>query len=104
MLKDYLLVYSITALPTVLYSSYTTAAEPLTFDADKLHIPKDLNGMPVELRVSLYGPDGGVKEMTSTMLPSAAATIAVSANLTGLKLVAKAVDEIKKLAPHKSSG
>lgn len=100
MLKDYLLVYSITALPTVLYSSYTTAAEPLTFDAEKLTIPSNVKGLPVELRVSLYDPEGCIKEMTSTMLPAAASTIAVSANLTGLKLVKKVVDE---LSSHKGS-
>lgn len=89
MIDKYILVYSITALPTVIYSSWTFANQPLTFDSDKLFIPADLKGMPIELRISLYDDEGSLIEMTSTMLPSSAATIATSANLTGLKLVKK---------------
>lgn len=95
-LDDYLLVYSITALPTVLYSSYTTAKEPLSFDPEKLYIPNEIKALPVELRVSIFNPDGGLREMTSAILPSAPATIAVSANLTGLKLVKKLIDELNR--------
>lgn len=83
-------------MPTVLYSSYTTAKEPLTFDAEKLYIPPEVNGLPVELRVSIFNPNGMAKEVTSTMLPAAPATIAASANLTGLKLVKKLIDEISQ--------
>ena len=95
-LEQYILVYSITALPTVIYSSYTTAKEPLTFDAQKLYIPSEIKALPLELRISLFNPDGSLREMTSTILPSAPATIAVSANLTGLKLVKNLIDELNR--------
>ena len=91
MIDQYQLVYNITALPHVLYASSTSAKEPLTFDSDKLFIPGELKGLPIELRVSLYNPDGGLVELSSVMLPASAPTIATCANLTGLKLVNKLI-------------
>lgn len=96
MIEKYLLVYNITSLPHVLYASVTPANEPLTFDSEKLFIPAELKGMPIELRVSLYTPDGDIEELSSVMLPAAAPTIATSANLTGLKLVNKLINKLTK--------
>lgn len=89
------MMYMITSLPTVLYSSYTTAKEPLTFDPDKLIIPNELKGLPVELRICLFNPNGDIKEFSSDMLPSAPATICASANLIGLKMVKALIEELK---------
>ena len=94
-LSKYILVYNITALPTILYASLTPADEPLTFDASKFVIPPELVGTPIELRVSMYNPEGTLIELASNMLPANAVMIANSAQLTGLKLVKKLIDNLK---------
>ena len=96
MLEEYTLIYDITCLPTVIYSSLTSANQPLTFDSQKLYVPEEIKGLPVELRISLYNSKGSLVEMSSTLLPSASATIAASANLTGLKLVKNLIEKLKK--------
>lgn len=95
-MKDYILVYNITSLPSVIYASVTPATQPLTFDSDKLFIPQELKGLPIELRISMFDGEGNLVEMSSVMLPSSAATIATCANLTGLKLVKKVLDKLAK--------
>lgn len=95
MIKQYKLVYNITAIPTVYYGFCTSAEEPLEFDPDKLLIPDELKGIPVELRVSLYNPEGHLIELSSSMLPAAPATICNVANKTGLSLSLKAVSDYK---------
>ena len=95
MIKNYRLVYNITAIPTVYYGYCTPANEPLEFDPDKLVIPDDLKGIPVELRISLYDPEGQLIELSSNMLPAAPATICNLANKTGLSLSLKAVQHYK---------
>jgi len=94
-ISKYTLVYNITALPTILFASMTPADEPLTFDSSKLHVPNDLVGTPIELRVSMYTPDGVLIELASNMLPANPLMIANSAQLTGLKLVKKLIDNLK---------
>lgn len=94
-ISKYMLVYNITALPTILYASMTPADEPLTFDATKLTVPPDLVGTPIELRVAMYNPQGVLIELASNMLPANPLMIANSAQLTGLKLVKKLIDNLK---------
>ena len=94
MIDNYSLVYNITALPHILYASQTPANQPLTFDADKLYVPGELKGLPVELRISLYDPEGNLVELSSVMLPASPPTISTCANLTGLKLVNKLVKKL----------
>jgi len=93
-ISKYMLVYNITALPAILYASMTPADEPLTFDSDKLEIPPDLNGIPIELRISIYNPEGKLIELASNMLPANSVVIAQTAQLTGLKLVKKLIDNL----------
>lgn len=95
MINQYKIVYNITAIPTVYYGYCTSAVEPLEFDPDKLMIPEELKGIPVELRISLYDPEGQLIELSSTMLPAAPATICNVANKTGLALSLKAVQKYK---------
>ena len=94
-MKDYKIVYNITAIPTVYYGFCTNALEPLEFDPDKLNIPNELKGVPVELRVSLYNPEGYLIELSSNMVPSAPTTICKLADKIGLHLSLKAVKDFK---------
>jgi len=93
-ISKYILVYNITALPTILYASMTPADQPLTFDASKLHVPNELSGTPIELRISMYNPNGVLIELASNMLPANSLIIANTAQLTGLKLVKKLIDNL----------
>lgn len=95
MIDQYRIVYNITAIPTVYYGSCAPANEPLEFDPDKLVIPDELKGIPIELRISLYCPEGSLIELSSNMLPAAAATICNVANKTALSLSLKAVQHYK---------
>ena len=88
-LDSYTLVYNITAIPNILFANITKGSEPLSFDSNKLTIPGDLKGQPLELRIMMFKPDGNLFEMSSVMLPSSAAIIAQTAELTGLKMVKK---------------
>lgn len=97
MIENYKIVYNITAIPTVYYGFCTSANEPLEFDPEKLDIPDELKGVPIELRISLYNPEGHLIELSSNMLPSAPATICNVANKIGLTLSLKAVDNLKKI-------
>ena len=92
-IKEYIIVYNITVLPTILFAQLTQANEPLEFDKDKFNIPDVLKGQPVELRVSLYKSSGEIEEMISDILPSSSAIICNMANLYGLKLVKKLLDK-----------
>jgi hypothetical protein len=89
MIEDYTLVYSITALPNILFASTTKALEPLSFDKDKFFIPNEIKDLPIELRVYLFNEAGNLVEMTSNILPASSSIICQTAELTGLKLVKK---------------
>jgi hypothetical protein len=86
-LESVSLVYNITALPTILFAQITKASEPLTFKPDKFHIPTELKGQPVELRVSAYDKSGRCLNISSDMLPASASIICQTAEYTGLKMV-----------------
>lgn len=101
-MDNYKIVYNITTIPTVFYGFCTSAKEPLEFDPDKLTIPEELKGMPVELRVSLYNPEGHLIELSSNMLPAAPATICNLANKIGLSFSLKALQEYKTLTKVES--
>lgn len=88
-LKDYTLVYSITALPNILFAATTKALEPLTFDKSKFILPTEIKDIPIELRIYLFNENGNLVEMTSNILPTSASIICQTAELTGLKIVKK---------------
>ncbi len=87
MIDDYKLVYSITALPNILFANMTSASQPLTFDSAKFTIPQEIKGVSIELRIYLFNPNGILIEMSSIMLPASAPIICQTAEFTGLKLV-----------------
>jgi hypothetical protein len=89
MIENYTLVYSITALPNILFANTTRASEPLTFDKTKFIVPNEIKDIPIELRVYLFNEKGNLVEMTSNILPPSASIICQTAELTGLKLVNK---------------
>jgi hypothetical protein len=96
-LEKYTLVYSITAVPHILFANSTSAAEPLSFNHEKFYIPpevKNASSMPVEVRIYLFKPEGNLYEMTSNMLPASESIICQTAELSGLKLVKKVMDEL----------
>lgn len=97
-LKDYKLVYSITAIPNILFAGITTAAEPLSFDFEKFHIPVELTtgSTPIEVRIYLFGPDNNVIEMSSNILPASPSIICKTAELSGLKISKKILDKLNK--------
>jgi hypothetical protein len=89
MLDDYTLVYSITALPNVLFANVTKASQPLSFDRTKFIVPNEVKDIPIELRIYLFNKEGNLMEMASNILPPSASIICQTAELTGLKLVHK---------------
>jgi hypothetical protein len=88
-LDNYTLVYSITALPNVLFANVTKASQPLSFDRTKFIIPTEIKDIPIELRIYLFNEEGNLMEMSSNILPPSASIICQTAELTGLKLVNK---------------
>lgn len=94
-IEDYTLVYSITAVPHILFANTTSASEPLSFNHEKFYIPPEIksgSSIPVEVRIYLFKPDGALYEMTSNMLPASESIICQTAELSGLKLVKKIMD------------
>lgn len=94
MIDNYTLVYSITALPNILFANMTKASEPLTFNRDKFIIPAEIKDIPIELRIYLFNQKGILIEMSSNILPPSAGIICQTAELTGLKLVEKLLDNL----------
>jgi hypothetical protein len=95
-LDQYNLVYSITALPNILFGNCTQASNPLSFNSEKFSIPDEIKDIPIELRIYLFNPEGNLVEMTSNILPSSPSIICKTAELTGLKLVKKLMDNLSK--------
>lgn len=96
-LEKFTLIYSITAIPHILFANNTPATEPLSFNHEKFYIPpevKSSGSMPVEVRIYIFKPDGSLYEMTSNMLPASESIICQTAELSGLKLVKKVMDEL----------
>ena len=96
-IENYTLVYSITAVPHILFANTTSADQPLSFNHEKFFIPaevKNASSMPVEVRIYLFKPNGNLWEMTSNMLPASESIICQTAELSGLKLVKKVMDEL----------
>jgi hypothetical protein len=87
--SNYTLVYSITALPNILFAATTKILEPLTFDKTKFIIPPEIKDIPIELRIYLFNDEGNLIEMTSNILPPSSSIICQTAELTGLKIVKK---------------
>lgn len=94
-LNKYSLVYTITALPNVLFANITSAAEPLSFNPSKFTIPEEIKDIPIELRICLFNPQGTLVEMTSNILPHSSNIICQTAELSGLRLVSKLIDNLK---------
>lgn len=86
-LREYSIVYQITALPIVIYAEQTKGDEVLTFKGEEIYIPEEIKGTPIELRITVFNKKGELVELTSTMLPPAGNTIAACANVTVLKLI-----------------
>lgn len=96
-IEDYTLVYSITAVPHILFANTTKADEPLSFDHERFYIPPELKNTAsslIEVRVYLFKPNGTLYEMTSNMLPSNESIVCQTAALSGLKLTKKIMDEL----------
>ena len=96
-LEDYTIVYSITAIPNILFANVTSAAEPLSFNHEKFTIPNEIKGSastPIEVRIYLFGPEGNLIEMTSNSLPASAHIICQTAELSGLKMTKKVLDKL----------
>lgn len=93
-LSQYQLVYTITAVPHVLFANITKASEPLSFNAGKFTLPTEIKGIPLESRICLFDPNGNLIEMTSDILPHSANIICQTAELSGLKLVKKLMDKL----------
>lgn len=94
-LNKYSLVYTITALPNVLFANITSASEPLSFNPTKFSIPEEIRDIPIELRICLFNPSGNLVEMTSNILPHSSNIICQTAELSGLRLVSKLIDNLK---------
>lgn len=95
-ISNYQLVYNITSLPTILFATLTKAQEPLSFDSKLFTIPEELKGLPIEIRISLYDKEGELVDMISKISPASPSIICQSAELIGLKLVKKLLEDIKK--------
>lgn len=96
-LENYTLVYSITAIPNILFANVTNAAEPLSFNHEKFTIPGEIKASastPVEVRIYLFNPEGNLIEMTSNNLPASAKVICQTAELSGLKMSKKVLDSL----------
>lgn len=91
-INKYKLVYSITALPNILFGGITTGDRPLSFDSEKFLIPPQVKEIPIELRIYLFDPNDSLVEMTSNILPPSSNIVCRTAELTGLKLVKKLLD------------
>jgi hypothetical protein len=94
-INKYTLVYTITALPNILFANITTASEPLSFNSSKFTIPEEVRDIPIELRICLFNPSGNLVEMTSNILPHSSNIICQTAELSGLRLASKLIDNLK---------
>ena len=95
-LEDYTLVYSITAMPNILFANVTNASEPLSFNHEKFYIPPELKAAsnPIEVRIYLFAPSGSLIEMASNTLPASASIVCQTAELSGLKMSKKILDQL----------
>lgn len=92
-LKDCKLVYHLTSMPYVLFSQLTEAIEPLEFEADKLIIPSEVKGNPVEIRVSLFSAEGELIDINSSMVPATKNTVALAATVAGFKMIEEFIQQ-----------
>ena len=86
-LEDYSLVYTITALPSILFAQMTSADQPLTFDYEKFYVPPQLTGQQVEIRIVLFNKEGTCIQMSSDMVLANSKYICQIIEVTGLKMV-----------------
>jgi hypothetical protein len=92
-LEDYILIYEVTILPTILFAQLVKANEPLEFK--DFELPQETIGSTVECRFSLYDKEGKLLELSSNTVPGYPSTIVASLNIVPLKMIKTLLTKLK---------
>jgi hypothetical protein len=84
-LKDCTIVYQVTCLPDILFSSLTPATNVYQFNKEDFIIPKHLSNLPIEIRIAFYTNEGKLIDLSSTMAFSQ--TLVSLLNIIPLKMI-----------------
>lgn len=101
-LENYIIIYEVTCLPTVLFADKVIATEPLEFN--DFHIPAGLSGQPIEVRISIYDNiTGDIVELNSDMVPASPGVVRHALNLSPLLMIQNLMQKLIREAQRQNA-